>query len=335
MAAQIKAPVNMSQANIRKPQLINKIEGHSDDVNMAIITPQEEGVITASDDRTVRVWLKRDTGQYWPSICHTMQCAASCIDFNAETRKLFVGLENGTICEYQVADDYNKMNHVRDYLGSVRSLAWDDERSLLFSASFDQSIIVWDIGGRQGTAFELQGHHDRVQSVVYASSSKQLLSAGDDCILAIWDMDVKRQETPDWAESDMCQKCNSPFFWNVKTMWEMKTIGVRQHHCRHCGKAICAKCSQNKSTIPVMGYEYEVRVCDQCHSDLSDEDRAPMATFHDTKQSVTFMSLDSTRKQLLTVGKDRVIKVAANSVVCPKCDQAPRLKSDSLLVLSS
>lgn len=24
--------------------------------------------------------------------------AASCIDFNAETRKLFVGLENGTIC---------------------------------------------------------------------------------------------------------------------------------------------------------------------------------------------------------------------------------------------
>ena len=42
--------------------------------------------------------------------------------------------------------------------GSVRSLAWDAERSLLFSGSYDQSIIVWDIGGRQGTAFELQGH---------------------------------------------------------------------------------------------------------------------------------------------------------------------------------
>lgn len=27
-----------------------------------------------SFSRTVRVWLKRDTGQYWPSICHTMQC---------------------------------------------------------------------------------------------------------------------------------------------------------------------------------------------------------------------------------------------------------------------
>ena len=45
-----------------------------------------------------------------------------------------------------------------DFAGSVRSLAWDEDRSLLFSASFDQSIIVWDIGGQQGTAFELQGH---------------------------------------------------------------------------------------------------------------------------------------------------------------------------------
>ena len=42
--------------------------------------------------------------------------------------------------------------------GSVLSLAWDSNRSWLFSGSFDQSAIVWDIGGRKGTAFELQGH---------------------------------------------------------------------------------------------------------------------------------------------------------------------------------
>jgi WD40 repeat protein len=42
--------------------------------------------------------------------------------------------------------------------GSVRCMAWDIERKLLFSGSFDQSIIVWDIGGKKGTAFELQGH---------------------------------------------------------------------------------------------------------------------------------------------------------------------------------
>ena len=51
MAAQIKPPSNMTQGSARKPQLINKIEGHTDDVNMAMIIPREDGVISASNDR--------------------------------------------------------------------------------------------------------------------------------------------------------------------------------------------------------------------------------------------------------------------------------------------
>jgi len=43
-------------------------------------------------------------------------------------------------------------------VGSIHALSWDSERSLLFSASYDQVVVVWDIGGQRGTAFELQGH---------------------------------------------------------------------------------------------------------------------------------------------------------------------------------
>lgn len=78
----------------------------------------------------------------------------------------------------------------------MRCLAWDVDRNLLFSGSFDQSIIVWDIGGQQGTAFELQGHRDKVQTLAYAATSRQLLSSGDEGIVTIWDMNVKRQEVP-------------------------------------------------------------------------------------------------------------------------------------------
>lgn len=31
--------------------------------------------------RTIRVWLKRDSGQYWPSVFHTMPCKCICIFF--------------------------------------------------------------------------------------------------------------------------------------------------------------------------------------------------------------------------------------------------------------
>ena len=35
-------------------------------------------------------------------------------------------------------------------------------------------------------------------------------------------------QTVEWAHGNMCEKCGIPFFWNVKEMWNSKTIGVRQ-----------------------------------------------------------------------------------------------------------
>ncbi len=52
MAAEIKPSVGSSlSGNVRKPQLVNKLEGSTDDVNVAIIIPREDGVISVSDDR--------------------------------------------------------------------------------------------------------------------------------------------------------------------------------------------------------------------------------------------------------------------------------------------
>jgi len=47
--------------------------------------------------RTVRVWLKRDSGHYWPSICQYMPAGATSMHYCVETRQLFVGLDNGSI----------------------------------------------------------------------------------------------------------------------------------------------------------------------------------------------------------------------------------------------
>lgn len=35
----------------------------------------------------------------------------------------------------------------------------------------------------------------------------------------------------------------------------------------------------------------------------------PLATFHDTKHSIVHMDVDESRKRLLTVGQDRLVKV--------------------------
>ena len=59
--------------------------------------------------------LLRDSGQYWPSVCHYMTAAATAIHYYHPLKKLFIGLDNGTIVEFQVSDDFNRMDSIRDY----------------------------------------------------------------------------------------------------------------------------------------------------------------------------------------------------------------------------
>lgn len=38
----------------------------------------------------------------------------------------------------------------------------------------------------------------------------------------------------------------------------------RRHHCRNCGRIFCGRCSSNELSIPELGYDKKVRVCNLC-----------------------------------------------------------------------
>ncbi|XP_033627890.1 rabankyrin-5-like [Asterias rubens] len=63
---------------------------------------------------------------------------------------------------------------------------------------------------------------------------------------------------PAWSESEICQDCQVKF-----------SIKTRKHHCRHCGRILCNKCSSKM--VPIIKYDQTkpVRVCDICFDVLS------------------------------------------------------------------
>lgn len=65
-------------------------------------------------------------------------------------------------------------------------------------------------------------------------------------------LDQLPQESP-WATSEFCQECRTKF-----------TITMRKHHCRHCGRVLCSKCSNNDVPIIKFGINKPVRVCYTC-----------------------------------------------------------------------
>uniref|UniRef100_A0A915CAP5 FYVE-type domain-containing protein n=1 Tax=Parascaris univalens TaxID=6257 RepID=A0A915CAP5_PARUN len=384
-----------------KPVLLSKIEGQVARVNAVFLLTRDEGVITISDDRSVRIWLKRDNGQFWPSIHHFMPFAPTAMFFTEHTLKLLIGLANGAVYEFTVADDMNSMwenrhwnvhantvtavllsvqaelifscskdkslvwhcsetsvkfgTHICEsscmalqfdspskfvfigdagggitllrlngteaqfvsklsaHTGSIVSLAWDSSRQLLFSAATDHLVIMWDIGGKKGQAFELNAHNAKLSCVAYAEGSNRLFSADENGTLVCWDMTAKRLETPEWKSNDNCELCDAPFFWNIRAMWDRKVVGLRQHHCRTCGNAVCANCCGNTTKFPPMGYELPVRICNACHARMEQFpeqfDLTPLAVSSELRQGVVCMHMQETLGRLVTVGLDRIIMI--------------------------
>ncbi|XP_020711715.2 rabankyrin-5 isoform X2 [Athalia rosae] len=65
-------------------------------------------------------------------------------------------------------------------------------------------------------------------------------------------LDSLTQESP-WAEKDLCLECGTKF-----------GLTMRKHHCRHCGRILCSKCSGQDVPILKFGLNKPVRVCAVC-----------------------------------------------------------------------
>uniref|UniRef100_A0A663N4R3 FYVE-type domain-containing protein n=1 Tax=Athene cunicularia TaxID=194338 RepID=A0A663N4R3_ATHCN len=341
--------------------LLQRFDGH------------ESGIIT------IRVWLKRDSGQYWPSIYHTMSSPCSAMAYHHDSRRIFVGQDNGaimnlflpvahqnrvsaiTFCltsEWVISTGHDKciswmctrsgsmlgrhyftswasclqydhetrhafvgdysgqitllkleqntcsvITTLKGHEGSITSLWWDPVQRLLFSGASDHSIIMWDIGGRKGRTLLLQGHHDKVQAICYIQLTRQLVSCSADGGIAVWNMDISREEVRS------CPRSKTWFggFFEAAVAW--LTRFCRLHHCRKCGQAVCGKCSTKRSSYPIMGFEFQVRVCDSCFESIKDEDRTSLATFHEGKHNISHMSMDISRGLMVTCGSDRIVKI--------------------------
>ena len=64
---------------------------------------------------------------------------------------------SGTVSVLKLGDaSADLITKLSAHTGAVRDLAWDAATSRLYSAANDGLVIVWDIGGKKGTALELK-----------------------------------------------------------------------------------------------------------------------------------------------------------------------------------
>jgi len=270
--------------------------------------PEAEWLLSVGRDKSFQ-WYCAKTGRKLGSFDAHAWCLA--VEYDAVSKYAFVADYSGQVNVLKLdTSAFQLVTTLRGHQSSVRTLCFDSERRILFSGGFDQIVVVWDIGSQKGTAYELTGHKSKIRALEYSVQTRLLLSSSDDGMIGVWNLDIERQETAEWGGGSACEKCSIPFFWNLKDMWSQKTIGVRQHHCRKCGRALCGKCSSEQSTFPPMGFEIPVRMCGDCHSTITTDDRTPLASFFELNSAITCMHLDEQRGLWITASSDKLIRVS-------------------------
>uniref|UniRef100_A0A0P4WJ56 FYVE-type domain-containing protein n=1 Tax=Scylla olivacea TaxID=85551 RepID=A0A0P4WJ56_SCYOL len=70
-------------------------------------------------------------------------------------------------------------------------------------------------------------------------------------------LDVLSGEPP-WCEGELCMECGTKF-----------GLATRKHHCRHCGRILCNRCSDKDVPILKFSLNKPVRVCQTCFDVLT------------------------------------------------------------------
>lgn len=250
--------------------MIKRYLAHTSRVTSVYYSLEHDWVLSTSRDKYF-TWHSTDSSKRIGAYATSSWC--SCLAYDTQSKHCFVGDASGNISFIKLTDNGSQfIANLSGHEATVSSLSWDASRKFLYSSCHDKKVIVWDIGGQKGVTYDLEGHKDRVNRLFYSALTRQLVSASDDCKLVVWDMMAKRSENPQWSTSDDCEFCKRPFFWNIKSMWEQRKVGLRQHHCRRCGVAVCDPCSNYRTTLPVLGHEYEVRVCSKCIKEVTNEE---------------------------------------------------------------
>ena len=168
--------------------LIRTLEGHASVVTAVAVTPDGHRAVSASRDRTLRVWdLER--GQVVRTLeGHTK--AVTAVAVTPDGYSAVSGSRDGTLRVWDLATG-EMMRTLEGHMERVTAVAVTQDGRRAVSASGDRTLRVWDLESGRLLRI-LSGHTERVTAVAVAPDGFRAVSASDDRTLRVWDLENGR-----------------------------------------------------------------------------------------------------------------------------------------------
>jgi WD40 repeat protein len=183
--------LRLLQTTLHPPgtSLVRILQGHTDDVKGVALSGDGRRAVSASDDRTLKVW-DVETGRE----LHTLRGHMSPVfgvALSVDGRRAVSASSDKTLKVWDV-ETGRELRTFQGHTDAVNGVALSGDGRRAVSASDDRTLKVWDVEtGRELRT--LQGHTDAVNGVALSGDGFRAVSASDDRTLKVWDVETGRE----------------------------------------------------------------------------------------------------------------------------------------------
>jgi WD40 repeat protein len=169
----------------------SKIVGkHDDEVYSASFSPDGARIVSASKDKEVRIWWLDGPSEPRRLLGHTEAVWSAA--FNPDGTRIVSASSDRTVRVWN-ADGRGDPLILHGHADWVRSAAFSPDGQNIVSASLDKTVRVWRVDGT-GKTMTLRGHEYEVLSAAFSPDGRRIVSTSLDKTVRVWD--AKRRATP-------------------------------------------------------------------------------------------------------------------------------------------
>ncbi|ETO15679.1 WD repeat-containing protein [Reticulomyxa filosa] len=218
---------------VRDFELLMLLKGHYDIVSSIRFSADGHKIVSASFDKTIRIWNIESGKQLQIFYGHTAVIYS--VRFSTDGNSIISCAGDGTIRLWHINTNTEIMTFKSDF-NEICDVNFSQNGKYIVSCSRDNIIQLWDIKSRKEIK-QLLGHTNEVWSIEFSPYDEMILSASKDTTINLWDMQsgeklkqfqghsagvIHAKFSPDGHFIASCSVDNTIRIWNIQTGKEWK-----------------------------------------------------------------------------------------------------------------